>query len=172
VHGPHADRGWPVISMRPGADPGTRPAPGMPSVTGPDGVNPLASAGRGTVTARPVTCWRGLPARASALARTTSGSRGSGGRASRQERWRRALGFWIRIRFTVISSVMSGPGSWEGPAVFADRSRGRYELVPPWGVTRRCACGWNLPQPAARHDRATGPDRARRCRLGSAAVSC
>jgi hypothetical protein len=46
----------------------------------------------------------GLAARASALARTTSGSRGSGGRASRQGRSRRALGLWIRMRFTVISS--------------------------------------------------------------------
>ena len=58
---------------------------------------------------------RGRRARASALARTTSGSRGSGGSASLQERSRRALGFWIRIRFTVISSAMSGPGRGEGP---------------------------------------------------------
>ena len=63
-------------------------------------------------------CRRGLPARASALARTTSGSRGSGGRASPQSRSRRALGLWIRMLFTVISSasrhvrarLTSGPG--------------------------------------------------------------
>src|SRR5580693_7662929 len=142
--------------MRPGADPGPPPAPGRPSVTGPDGLNSPASAGRGTATVWLVTRWRGWRARASALARTTSGSRGSGGRASRQERSRRALGLWIRICFTVISSAMSGPGSREDPAVFADRSRGRYGPAPPWGVTRRCASGWNLPRPAARHDSAAG----------------
>ena len=103
---------------------------------------------------------RGRPARASVLARTISGSRGSGGSASPQERSRRALGFWIRIRFTVISSAMSGPGrGGGGPALLADRSRGRYDPAPPWGVTRRWACGWNLPQPAAGHDSATGPAR-------------
>jgi hypothetical protein len=101
----------------------------------------------------------GRRARASALARTTSGSRGSGGSASVQERSRRALGFWIRIRFTVISSAMSGPAAGRGPALLADRSRGRYDPAPPWGVTRRWACGWNLPQPAAGHDSATGPAR-------------
>ena len=57
----------------------------------------------GTGTARPGTCRRGWPERASALARTISGSRGSGGRASRQGRSRRALGLWIRVCFTVIS---------------------------------------------------------------------
>ena len=157
VHGPHVARGWPVIAMRPGADPGPPPTAGRPSVTGPDGLNPPASAGRGTATAWLVTCWRGWRARASALARTTSGSRGSGGRVSRQERSRRALGLWIRICFTVISSAMSGPGRGRGPALFADRSRGRYDPPPPWGVTRTCASGWNLPQPAARHDSAAGP---------------
>lgn len=40
-------------------------------------------------------------ARASALARTMAGSRGSGGRTSRPGRWRRDGGLWIRIRFTV-----------------------------------------------------------------------
>jgi hypothetical protein len=101
---PHVAPAQPVTSMRPGAGLGTRSAPGRPSMTEPDGVNPLASAGRETVTARPVTCRRGLPARASALAPTTSGSRGSGGRASPQGRSRRALGLWTRMRFTVTSS--------------------------------------------------------------------
>jgi len=47
------------------------------------------------------------PARASALARTTSGSRGSGGRASRQGRSRGTSGRWIRICCTV--SHLPGP---------------------------------------------------------------
>jgi hypothetical protein len=102
---------------------------------------------------------RGRRARASALARTTSGSRGSGGSASLQERSRRALGFWIRIRFTSSPRPCPGPAAGMGPALFADRSAGRYDPAPPWGVTRRCACGWNLPQPAARHDSAARPTR-------------
>jgi hypothetical protein len=52
-----------------------------------------------------VTCSRRPAARLSALARTTSGSRGPGGRASSQGRSRRALGRCIRMRFTVISSA-------------------------------------------------------------------
>ena len=52
-----------------------------------------------------------------------------------------------------------GPAAGRGPALLADRSRGRYDPAPPWGVTRRWACGWNLPQPAAGHDSATGPTR-------------
>jgi len=40
-----------------------------------------------------------LAARASALARTTSGSRGSGGSTSSQGRSPRPLGLWMRIRF-------------------------------------------------------------------------
>ena len=51
------------------------------------------------------------------------------------------------------------PAAGRGPALLADRSRGRYDSAPPWGVTRRWACGWNLPQPAAGHDSATGPAR-------------
>ena len=51
--------------------------------------------------------------RASALTRTTSGSRASRGRTSRPGCSRLALSFWIRICFTVISSAaaMSGPGN-------------------------------------------------------------
>jgi hypothetical protein len=60
------------------------------------------------------------PARASALARTTSGSRGSGGKASCQGRSRRTVGWWIRIRCTVVSSPRSatqpvGPAACIGP---------------------------------------------------------
>src|SRR5271163_4505267 len=40
-----------------------------------------------------------LAARASALARTTSGSRGSGGSTSSQGRWPRPLDLWMRMRF-------------------------------------------------------------------------
>src|SRR5579875_2996828 len=51
------------------------------------------------------------PARASALARTTSGSRGSGGRTSCQGRSRRTPCRWIRIRCTV-SHLLGQPPSW------------------------------------------------------------
>jgi len=52
------------------------------------------------LTSRPVTC-RWVAARASALTRATSGSRGSGGRTSRQKGSRGTLGRSIRIRLTV-----------------------------------------------------------------------
>jgi hypothetical protein len=52
-----------------------------------------------------------------------------------------------------------GPAAGRGPALLANRSAGRYDPAPPWGVTRRWACGWNLPQPAARHDSAARPTR-------------
>jgi hypothetical protein len=61
-------------------------------------------------------------ARASALTRTTSGSRGSGGRTSRQRGSRGTLGRWIRIRFTVchlLSRSLQGRADGE-PARLGD----------------------------------------------------
>jgi len=82
------------------------------------------------------------PARASALARTTSGSRGSGGRSSCQGRSRRALGRWIRIRCTVSHLPGRPPIPWGpvagSPALVARLFGKRYESRPPWGVTQRC----------------------------------
>ena len=92
------------------------------------------------------------PARASALARTTSGSRGSGGRASCQGRSCRALGRWIRICCTVshlpvlISPVshpsrganggQPGPG---GPALL-----GTVRGPAAVGRHPKVAAGWNV----------------------------
>ena len=69
----------------------------------------------GTTTAPRVTCRRGFPLRSSALARTTSGSRGSGGRASCQSRSCRALGLrtWIRFTATSWASRCERPGYGE-----------------------------------------------------------
>ena len=86
-----------------------------------------------------------LPARASALARTTSGSRGSGGRTSCHGRSRRALGRWIRICCTVSHLPWSatyprGPMA-TSPAPLARLFWERYEGRPPWGVTQKCLPG-------------------------------
>jgi len=68
------------------------------------------------------------PARASALARTTSGSRGSGGRTSCQRRSRRTLGRWIRVRCTVAHLLGRPPHPWGpmagGPALSRTGSSG------------------------------------------------
>src|SRR5215471_768363 len=94
------------------------------------------------------------PARASALARTTSGSRGSGGRASRHGRSRGTFGRWIRIRSTVshlpgqppISGNRCGQPGPGGPAL--------------WGTVRIAAAvmrhpkvpaGWNIGGTATGH---------------------
>ena len=77
----------------------------------------------------------GVRARASALARTTSGSRGSGARASYSGRSRRACGFWIRIRFTVCHllrpvTVRAGLVGYPDRLVnrfFEERRRGRRD---------------------------------------------
>ena len=85
------------------------------------------------------------PARASALARTTSGSRGSGGRSSCQGRSRRALGRWIRIRCTVSHLPGRPPIPWGpvagSPALVARLFGKRYGFPPAQGVTRRCLPG-------------------------------
>jgi hypothetical protein len=98
------------------------------------------------------------PARASALARTTSRSRGSGGRASCQERSRRTLGRWIRIRCTV--SHLPGqppiPGEANGgqPGPGGPALRGTIRI--PAAVARhpKVPAGWNL---------AAGRSLTRRC---------
>jgi hypothetical protein len=46
---------------------------------------------------------------------------------------------------------------------------GRYGPALVVGVTRRCACRWNLRWPARAHDGASGPGPARRCCPGWAA---
>jgi hypothetical protein len=65
------------------------------------------------------------PARASALARTTSGSRGSGGKASSQGRSRRTLGRWIRICRTVSHLPGQPPIPWGRWRMGAPGGRGR-----------------------------------------------
>ena len=98
------------------------------------------------------------PARASALARTTSRSRGSGGRASCQERSRRTLGRWIRIRCTV--SHLPGqppiPGEANGgqPGPGGPALRGTIRI--PAAVARhpKVPAGWSL---------AAGRSLTRRC---------
>jgi hypothetical protein len=63
--------------------------------------------------------------RATALARTTLGSRGPGGRTSCQGRSRRTLGRWKRIRSTVLISSASHPSL--GPT-----SPARSRVAPGW----------------------------------------
>ena len=54
---------------------------------------------------------------------------------------------------------MSGPGN-QGPDRGGDWFfEGRYEPAPQVGVTRKCACGWNLPRAARWHGSAAGPAR-------------
>ena len=54
---------------------------------------------------------------------------------------------------------MSGPGN-QGPDRGGDWFfEGRYEPAPRVGVTRKCACGWNLPRAARWHGSAAGPAR-------------
>jgi hypothetical protein len=60
-------------------------------------------------------------ARASALARTTSGSRGSSGRSSGQRRSRRILGALARIRFISSPAAVRAGRERAVPAVFGDR---------------------------------------------------
>jgi hypothetical protein len=82
---------------------------------------PAVSAGQGEGDCLAVLPLARSPARASALARTTSGSRGSGGRTSCQGRSRRTFGRWIRIRCTV--SHLPGQPPIPG---------GRWRTARPW----------------------------------------
>ncbi len=113
---------------------------------------PAVSAGLGEGDCLAVLPLARSPVRASALARTTSGSRGSGGRASCQGRSCRALGRWIRICCTVshlpvlISPVSHpsrganggepGPG---GPALL-----GTVRGPAAVGRHPKVAAGWNV----------------------------
>jgi len=84
----------------------------------PWGRKPAVSAGWGEGDCPAVLPPARSPARASALARTTSGSRGSGGRTSCQGRSRRTLCRWIRIRCTVSHLPGRPPipgGRWRQP---------------------------------------------------------
>jgi hypothetical protein len=69
------------------------------------------------------------PARAGALARTTSGSRGSGGRTSCQGRSRRTLG-----RPPISGAPTSAPGSWP-----RSRRAGCQASSAPWASVRPIA---------------------------------
>ena len=93
---------------------------------------------------------REVRARASALTRTTSGSRGSAGRISCDGCSRATLGLWIRMRFTVGQLLGRSPWEWANKKPFLSAGpvlRGRYEQAPVVGVTPRCAARWNLPRP-------------------------
>jgi hypothetical protein len=85
------------------------------------------------------------PARASALARTTSGSRGSAGRASCQRCSRRALGRGYGSAALCLISSAGHPISWGpvagSPAPVARLFGKRYGFSPAQGVTRRCLPG-------------------------------
>jgi hypothetical protein len=111
---------------------------------------PAASAGR-----EEGDCLAGVPparspARASALARTTSGSRGSGGRASCQGRSRRALGRWIRIccTFSHLPGQPPHPGGrwwsarpwWPGSSGNGTKD-GRHGASPKGGCRVECRRG-------------------------------
>jgi len=115
------------------------------------GRTPSARSPQGpALTSRPVTGRWGC-VRASALTRTTSGSRGSGGRTSHQEGSRGALGRWIRIRLTVchlLGRSLQGQADGSLPRLGGPVLRGRYEHAPGLGVTRKCPRGWHLPRPA------------------------
>jgi hypothetical protein len=105
------------------------------------------------------------PARASALARTTSGSRRSGGRTSCHGRSRRALGRWIRIRCTVSHLPGQSPISWGpvagSPAPLARLFWERYEGRPLRGVTQMCLPGGMSPRGDRSPEGATPPCRGR-----------
>ena len=92
------------------------------------------------MAARPVICRRGLAARASALARTMSGSRGPGGRTSRQGRPRRPLCLSARICFIVISlaDLPCGVAVDAEPDVAGLALRPTLRAAAAAGVTRRC----------------------------------
>jgi hypothetical protein len=84
------------------------------------------------------------PARAGALARTTSGSCGPGGRTSCQGRSRRTMCRWIRICCTVSHLPGQPPipwGRWRQPGPIGPALREQYGLPPARGVTRRCRPG-------------------------------
>ena len=82
------------------------------------------------------------PARASALARTKSGSRGSGGRVSCQERSRRALGRWIRIRCTVshLRPATHPGGRWRSAWPWWPGSWGNGTKVGRRGASLKGGC--------------------------------
>jgi hypothetical protein len=105
------------------------------------------------------------PARASALARTTSGSRGSGGRTSCQRDSCRTLGRRVRICCTV-SHLLGRPphpvgagGGQPGPGgrLFGQR----YGFPPAWRVTRRCLPGGISRRGDLSPEGATGPTGVR-----------
>jgi hypothetical protein len=108
-------------------------------------------------------------ARASALARPTSGSRGSSGRVSRQSRSRRILGFSIRMRFIcqlLGRSPCVEPQSARTPVLFVWLVPRRYERTSRGSSPEGVHAGWNLPQPAPGTSVPPGRRLARGCRPG------
>jgi hypothetical protein len=99
-------------------------------------------------------------ARASALARTTSGSRGSAGRSSGQGRPRRILGLTVRMRF-MSSPVAGSAGRWRAaPAVLGhclaqapavQRTRRRLPHEPSTFAPPRSPGDHRTPGPPAQH---------------------
>ncbi len=65
--------------------------------------------------------------------------------------------------------AVPGPGDCEARRLGEWFFEGRYGPARRWGVTQKCACRWNLPQPACWHCRARAGYRARPCRPGPAA---
>jgi hypothetical protein len=129
---------------------------------------PAVSAGQGEGDCLAVLPLARSPARASALARTTSGSRGSGGRASCQGRSCRALGRWIRICCTVshlpvlispVSHPSRGPMAaarpwWPGSSGNGTRA-GRRGASPKGGCRVECR-GAPIGHPKVLHQHVVG----------------
>src|SRR5262245_51866492 len=116
---------------------------------------PAVPAGRGERDCRAVLLPARSLARASALARTTSGSRGSGGSTSCQGRSRRTLGRWIRICATFLISSASHPsvGTREAGPTLGNRPSGavygetRSSVGTVLrGTIRAAACGGRHPK--------------------------
>jgi hypothetical protein len=122
---------------------------------------PAVSAARGEHDCLAVVPAARSPARASALARTTSGSRGPGGRTSCHGRSCRARGRWIRICCTASHLPGQPPhpgvadGGQPGPVGLALRER--YGFRPPWRVTRRWLPGGVSLDGGRSPEGATGP---------------
>jgi hypothetical protein len=132
-----------------------------PVTARPGTVRSLASAARDRA-GRACYLPAGLPARASALARTMSGSRGPGGRASRRARSRRALGLWMWTCLTVISSASRVSGWRLVP------SRAPVGSSSATDATSR-RCGGRHPKVHMRGESSTVGPLARRCHPGLAA---
>ena len=108
---------------------------------------PAVSAGPGEGDCLAVLPPTRSPARASALARTTSGSRGSGGRTSCQGRSRRTLCRWIRIR-CIVSHLPGQPpipgGRWRQPGPVGPALGETVRIAARVGRHPKVPAGWNI----------------------------